>query len=97
MFSTRLNLNKKRIRNSVISKLKELGYSISDNACHHEIITVVKKVQMENGLIVDGYIGEKTMRALGYSGAEICKMLKSARIYNTSTYQTPIWIYPFWF
>ena len=60
MFGTHLNLNKRRTRKDVISKLQKLGYEISDNANAQEIRTVVRELQLKNGLIPDGYIGDRT-------------------------------------
>lgn len=59
-----LDLNKRRIRKDVISKLRKFGYVINDNASAQEVRTVVKEFQLKNGLIVDGYIGYRTKALL---------------------------------
>lgn len=71
-----LDLNKKRVRKNVISKLNTLGYNISDDADIRKIRTIVREIQIKNGLIADGYIGDHTYRLLGYDMFEYNDMLR---------------------
>lgn len=57
---TCLNLNKKSVRKKVITKLQKLGYKINDNATALETKTVIKELQLKNGVTADGCIGYKT-------------------------------------
>jgi uncharacterized protein YeeX (DUF496 family) len=74
--SNYLDLNKKHIRQSVIYRLRLLGYQIDDGISIRRIQEIVMMVQRDNGLMMDGYIGVRTMHLLGYSAKEIKKMLK---------------------
>ena len=89
MTSNYLDLNKKHIRQSVIFKLRLLGYQIDDDISIRRIQDIVMKIQIDNGLIVDGYIGVRTMPLLGYSTKEIKKMLK---IHSGHSYYYPKWL-----
>jgi Holliday junction resolvasome RuvABC DNA-binding subunit len=90
MTSNYLDLNKKHIRKDVISKLKSLGYEISNDAEVRQIRNVVMEIQNKNSLMIDGLIGIETMRVLGYSANEIRKILKIPR--NNSSYNYPTWL-----
>ena len=86
---TYLNLNKRKIKMNVISKLKLLGYKVDDNATIRDIQEIIKALQRDNGLMIDGYIGIRTMPLLGYSSDEIRKMLKLPKPRGYSPYYRP--------
>lgn len=90
--SSYLNLYKDKIKKSVVSKLVTLGYEVNDDTSIRKIQEIVKIIQRDNGLMIDGCIGRRTMPLLGYSDEEIRKMLKIPKFTNGSSYY-----YPFWF
>ena len=90
MSSNYLNIDKKSVRKSVISKLRLLGYQIDDDISIRCIRDIVMKIQRDNDLIMDGCIGERTMLLLGYSLKEIKKMLKLSSCH--SSYYYPQWL-----
>jgi murein L,D-transpeptidase YcbB/YkuD len=85
-----LDLNKDKIKNSVVSKLNELGYHVDKNTSIRKIQEIIKVIQRDNGLMIDGLIGVRTMPLLGYKAEEIRKMLKTPR--NHSSYNYPTWL-----
>lgn len=87
-----LDLNKNKIKNSVISKLKILGYKVDDDISIRKIQEIIKAIQRDNGLMIDGCIGRRTMPLLGYSDKEIRKMLKPPKNMNDSSYDYPHWL-----
>jgi len=91
-----LDLSKDKIRKSVISKLKALGYEVYDGTpvwmTIRKIQEIIKVIQRCNGLMIDGCIGRRTMPLLGYSGDEIRKMLKLPEHNNTSSCYYPFWL-----
>ena len=91
MMSSYLNLNKDKIKKSVVSKLIILGYKVDENTSIRSIQEIVKAIQRDNGLMIDGCIGRRTMPLLGYSGDEIRKMLKLPKNTNSSSCWYPIW------
>lgn len=82
MYKNYLDLNKESIRRNVVFKLMIMGYDIEENVGIKTIQAIIKKIQLENGLIHDGLIGKNTMSLLGYSEEEIKKMLKIPDISN---------------
>ena len=90
--SSYLNLNKDKIKKSVVSKLITLGYKVDENTSIRNIQEIVKIIQRDNGLMIDGCIGRRTMPLLGYSGDEIRKMLKLPKNTNSSSCWYPIWL-----
>lgn len=92
MMSSYLNLNKDKIKKSVVSKLIILGYKVDENTSIRSIQEIVKIIQRDNGLMIDGYIGRRTMPLLGYSGDEIRKMLKLPKNINDSSYDYQTWL-----
>lgn len=90
--SSYLNLNKDKIKKSVVSKLIILGYKVNENTSIRSIQEIVKIIQRDNGLMIDGYIGRRTMPLLGYSGDEIRKMLKLPKNINDSSYDYQTWL-----
>lgn len=68
---TCLDLNKENIRRDIVFRLKLLGYEIDENAKDKTIQAIIRKIQHENNLIADGYIGKKTMPLLMYNDEEI--------------------------
>lgn len=89
--SSYLNLNKDKVKNSVVSKLNAIGYKVDENTPVRYIQEIVKAIQRDNGLMIDGCIGRRTMPLLGYSGDEIRKMLKLPKNTNSSSCWYPIW------
>lgn len=87
-----LDLNKDKIKNSVISRLQILGYEVNDDTSVRKIQEIIKVIQRDNGLMIDGCIGRRTMPLLGYSNDEIRKMLKLPKNMNYSSYDD----YPHW-
>ena len=87
-----LDLNKDKIKKSVVSKLNMLGYKVSDDTPIRIVQEIVKAIQRDNGLMIDGLIGRKTMPLIGYSSEEIRRMLKLPKCIN----HTPLY-YPYWF
>lgn len=75
MYKNYLDLKKDRIRRDVAFRLQILGYDVDQNTGIETIQTIIKKIQLKNGLIADGYIGKNTMPLLGYSDECISKML----------------------
>lgn len=71
-----LDLNKKENRESVAFRLMMMGYDITENAGIYTIQAIIRKIQHENGLVVDGLIREDTMRLLMYSDDFILKEVK---------------------
>lgn len=71
-----LDLNKENIRRNVVFRLKLLGYDIDENVGVRTIQAIIRKIQHENNLIADGYIGKNTMPLLRYNNEEIKKMLR---------------------
>ena len=90
--SSYLDLNKDKIKKSVISKLQALGYRVDNDISVRKIQEIIKMIQRDNGLMIDGYIGIKTMPLLGYSYDEIRKMLKIPKYRNNSNYYYPFWL-----
>jgi murein L,D-transpeptidase YcbB/YkuD len=90
--SSYLNLNKDKIKKSVVCKLSTLGYKVDEDTSVRDIQEIVKMIQRDNGLMIDGCIGRRTMPLLGYSGDEIRKMLKLPKNTNGSSYDYPIWL-----
>lgn len=90
--SSYLDLNKDKIKNSVISKLKILGYKVDNDISIRKIQEIIKAIQRDNGLMIDGCIGRRTMPLLGYSNEEIRKMLKLPKYNNTSSCHYPFWL-----
>lgn len=76
MYRNYLDLNEESIRRDVVFKLMILGYDIEENVGTETIRAIVRKIQFDNGLIPDGFIGKNTMPLLGYNEEEIKKMLK---------------------
>lgn len=89
--SSYLNLNKDKIKKSVVCKLSALGYKVDEDTPVRYIQEIVKIIQRDNGLMIDGCIGRRTMPLLGYSGDEIRKMLKLHKNTNSS-YCYPTWL-----
>lgn len=87
--SNYLDLNKKKIKESVVSKLNMLGYQVNIDTPIRKIQEIVKVIQRDNGLMIDGCIGRRTMPLLGYSCNEIRKMLKIPRY---TSYHYPRWL-----
>lgn len=87
-----LDLNKDKIKNSVISKLKILGYKVDNDISIRKIQEIIKAIQRDNGLMIDGCIGRRTMPLLGYSNDEIRKLLKIPKYKNNSNYYYPFWL-----
>ena len=73
---TYLDLNKERIRRDVALRLQILGYEVDQNVGIRTIQAIIRKIQSENNLVADGYIGKCTIPLLGYSDKEIKRMLK---------------------
>jgi hypothetical protein len=76
MYKNYLDLNKEKIRRDVAFRLQILGYEVDQNTGIKTIQAIIKKIQLKNGLISDGRIGENTMQLLGYSNEYIRKMIK---------------------
>ena len=97
--SNYLNLNKDKIKKNVVCKLSALGYKVDEETSVKDIQKIVKIIQRDNGLMIDGYIGRRTMPLLGYSGEEIRKMFKLSKnrifYYGNPTwfYRYPIWLW----
>ena len=84
-----LDLNKRSVRESVVSKLQALGYTVSADSSTtliFKIQNIIKEIQRNNGLMIDGVIGVRTMPVLGYSLEETKKMLKIHSYKNISFY-----------
>lgn len=92
MMSSYLDLNKDKIKKSVISKIQTLGYEVDDNTSIRKIQEIIKAIQRDNNLMIDGCIGRRTMPLLGYSDKEIRKMLKLPKNMNDSSYEYPHWL-----
>ncbi len=92
MSSNYLNLNKKSVRKSVVDKLNALGYQVDENTPIWRIQNIIMKIQKDNGLIIDGCIGVRTMAVLGYSWEETRKLLKIRRYRSESSYEYPTWL-----
>lgn len=75
MYKNYLDLNKEKIRRDIAFRLQMLGYEVDQNAAVKTIQVIIKKIQLKNGLIADGYIGKNTMSLLGHSDEYIRKML----------------------
>lgn len=93
--SSYLNLNKDEIKKSVVCKLIALGYKVDEETSVRDIQEIVKIIQRDNGLMIDGCIGRRTMPLLGYGEYEIRKMLKRPKNINSSFCSYPIWFF-FW-
>ena len=89
--SNHLNLNKDNIKKSVVSKLKMLGYKVNNDTAIWRIKDIIIAIQRDNGLMVDGLIGVKTMPLLGYGNDEISKMLKMSKHTYRLSYNYPSW------
>ena len=74
--SNHLDLNKTEIKNNVISKLQLLGFEVNENTPIWEIRLIIQVIQINGGLMADGFIGKETMPLLGYRSKDIKKMLK---------------------
>lgn len=92
MSSNYLNLNKKSVRESVVRKLNTLGYIINEDTSIWRIRNIIMKIQKDNGLMIDGCIGVRTMAVLGYSWEETKRMLKIRRYRSDTYYEYPIWL-----
>lgn len=90
--SSYLDLNKNKIKKSVVSKLIALGYKVDDDTPIRKIQEIIKVIQRDNNLMIDGCIGRRTMSLLGYSDKEIRKMLKLHKNMNDSSYNYPYWL-----
>ena len=90
--SSYLDLNKDKIKKSVVSKLITLGYKVDENTSIRNIQEIVKIIQRDNGLMIDGCIGRRTMPLLGYSRDEIRKMLRLPKNTDSSSYNYPTWL-----
>lgn len=97
--SNYLNLNKDKIKKNVVCKLSALGYKVDEKTSVKDIQKIVKIIQRDNGLMIDGLIGIRTALLLGYSGEEIRKMFKLSKNRNfyyvnqTWFYRYPIWLW----
>lgn len=74
--SSHLDLNKTEIKNSIIFKLQLLGFEVNEDTPIWKIKSIIRRIQKDCELMVDGLIGKETMSLLGYSDEEIKKMLK---------------------
>ena len=92
MSSNYLNLNKKNVRKSVVDKLNTLGYKVTEDTPIWQIRNIIMKIQKDNGLMIDGCVGVRTMAVLGYSWEETKNMLKIRRYRSESFYGYPIWL-----
>ena len=72
--SNYLDLNKKKIKESVVSKLKTFGYEVDTNTPIRKIQEIIKVIQRDNGKMVDGLIGGATIGLL-YNYDEIIESL----------------------
>ena len=60
---------------------------------HEHALDLCHQVEdFNNGLMIDGCIGRRTMPLLGYSGDEIRKMLRLPKNTNSSSYNYPTWL-----
>lgn len=92
MSSNYLNLNKNSVRKSVVDKLNTLGYKVTKDTPILQIRNIIMKIQKDNGLMIDGCVGVRTMAVLGYSWQETKKMLKIRSYGNNSYYEYPFWL-----
>lgn len=87
-----LDLNKDKIKKSVVSKLNAIGYEVNEGTSVRCIQEIIKTIQKDNRLMIDGCIGVNTMFVLGYSLKEINKMLKIRKHIDGLSYDYPIWL-----
>ena len=76
MMSNYLNLNNRKIRRSVISKLNSLGYKLDKSSSIRQIEEIIKTIQLNNGKKADGRIGGATIGLL-YSYDEMMELFYS--------------------
>ena len=72
--SNYLDLNKKKIKESVVSKLKMLGYEVDINTPIRKIQEIIRVIQRDNNRMIDGLIGGNTIGLL-YNYDEIMELL----------------------
>ena len=90
--SSYLDLNKKNIKKSVVSKLNLMGYKVNEDTKNNIIQNIIKSIQKDHRLMIDGYIGVQTMPILGYTNNEIRKLLKLPKYRGNSSYEFPLWL-----